>query len=513
MSKQSPTVLEFIQNGKTTGTATSVEFEGFAVRGDEGNGLRFFKTSAKDTASQTPVQRGGNSFTDASGYVYELNNGSVIYYNGSNNWFPNLGSSGVGTYTSTPASWNIASVSQVNTDIEWDFEYVANDSLRLRSGYGNASNELDFSRASNTESINKSSVAETLSIDKAGITRGGIECYSGYANKLEYSKTISNAVWTKVNVTIYTDSIGDIFNDGNASGEHFVTQSSAQSHADGLSSKIRVKDISGNLSVRLRLNDSNGFIGAAFFDFSTESFYSVSANLDVKYEKLADGSFYLNVKSNLPTSSSPQISIYSVPRGTTKTVYTGVNGSFYVINTQIADSSFYLPLKTSVTASEVRSPEVISASLMNNMPAAGDAFTIEVGAPVPIGGNRCVFNIETEDPSVLFILRRVSPDVISLQFDDSDGSDKGVTVNGVDDTPHNFTVVYDGVNELSLYVDGVKRAYRNDNGNKSYDINGLIYIASRGGNTEQLNSTVKYLRIKQSALSQAQIESRGGYKE
>lgn len=397
-----------------------------------------------------------------------------------------------------------------SSEIEWDFEYVANDSLKLRSGYGNSSNEIDFSRASDTESTNKSSVVITLASDKESITTGGIECYASYTNKLNYSKDLSNAAWSKTNAIISLGAEGYVFSDGSNSGEHFIRQVTPQAHGSGLSCKVRVKDIGGSLSVRLRLADSTGFIGSTYFNFATESFYSTSSDLYVMSEKLEDGSFYLNVKSNNSTSTSPQLAIYSVLEGTTDSVYTGVDGSFYIINTQCADSATYLPMKTSVTVPMSRSSEVISTPVMGNMPMAGRGFTIEVDTSIPQDGSRCVFNIDTDDPSVLFILRRVTSGGISLQFDNSDGSDSGIIVQDIDDSKHRFTSVYDGSN-LSLYIDSVIGATKSDINSKSYDINGDIHIGCRNGTSEFLNSEIKSFRIKHSALTVDQIAARGGY--
>ena len=106
MSYSRETVMDFILNGKIKASESTVTFDGFEVRGDAGNGLKFYKNGQTGEASKTPSERGGNSFTDSEGYAYTLTEGSVVSYDGVNDWFSGgFGSTGVGIYILNSTGW------------------------------------------------------------------------------------------------------------------------------------------------------------------------------------------------------------------------------------------------------------------------------------------------------------------------------------------------------------------------------------------------------------------------
>lgn len=104
--KRWSTVQDFISNGKAPTSETVATFEGFASKGDGGASL-WLRLAGTDTPSQSPVTRGDNKLTDSTGQVWAVTEGSVFYYDGTNNWFPSpFGDSGNGLYQFNGASWN-----------------------------------------------------------------------------------------------------------------------------------------------------------------------------------------------------------------------------------------------------------------------------------------------------------------------------------------------------------------------------------------------------------------------
>jgi len=145
MAYSRETVIDFILNGKIKASESTIIFDGFEVRGDAGNGLNFYKNGQVDIASQSPAERGGNSFTDSEGYVYNLTLGSVISYDGSNDWFGgDFGVDGLGVYTLSNDGWSIASNRTDSYEVETT-EYLINtfDSSSLE--VGDAVKTLGFS--------------------------------------------------------------------------------------------------------------------------------------------------------------------------------------------------------------------------------------------------------------------------------------------------------------------------------------------------------------------------------
>lgn len=416
MAKQATTVLEFIVSGRTGNNATSVEFEGFAARGDEGNGIRFFKTGSQSTASQTPIQRGDNSFTDANGWIYALNNGSVIYYNGSNNWFPNLGSSGVGTYTSTPTSWNIASVSQSNTNVEWDFEVVFNDGVELRSGYGtrniHGNKAVDISRASSSGNINKSGVVETLAVDEAAITSHGLSVYESYIN-------------------------------------YFVNPDSPVTQVCTIPA--------GDYTLWVLGSGSATTSYGAATDDNPVSFVSAGESLTVTITGVVTLCNLINLNKIAPPI-----------------------------------------LTTSVPAS--RDPEVASIPMMNNMPAPGKPFTIEIDLTL-IGSDSGIFAQSIS--GALFNARQLSDGSITFQC-----HGRGPVTAPVERGNVRLTFVFD--ESVKIYVSSIKSAESSTVTSPDYNVVSEIEIGVDSSDT-YLNSSMKAFRIKHTPLSDEVIAARGGY--
>jgi hypothetical protein len=141
--KRWSTVQDFIANGKLPGNETVAVFEGFASKGDGGASM-WIATGDSGTASQTPAQRGGISFTDTTGAVFAPQLGSVFYYDGTNNWFPSpFGDQGEGLYQFNGAGWNYyeqaggaVSIATTVGLITNAFNYDVGSAL-LFSGYSN----------------------------------------------------------------------------------------------------------------------------------------------------------------------------------------------------------------------------------------------------------------------------------------------------------------------------------------------------------------------------------------
>jgi len=100
-------------------------------------------------------------------------------------------------YTSTkgyPVSTTVVVLTEPDLSIPF------NDGVELESGYGtfdaNGNKAVDFTRASSTGNINKSSVSETLAINEPGITKDGLSIYESYTNYFDAPEAAVTQVQT-----------------------------------------------------------------------------------------------------------------------------------------------------------------------------------------------------------------------------------------------------------------------------------------------------------------------------
>lgn len=110
MKKQWTTVLDFIQHGKVTSKYQIVEVQGMNTVGD-GGALTLVRTGAVGTPSQSFTDTGSNTCVDKNGDVWGLQEGAVVAYNGTDDWFGNgFGLQNVGNYQYVNQHWGQAKV-------------------------------------------------------------------------------------------------------------------------------------------------------------------------------------------------------------------------------------------------------------------------------------------------------------------------------------------------------------------------------------------------------------------
>lgn len=108
MKKQWTTVADFILHGKVSSKYLIIEAEGINQVGD-GGALTLVRTGNVGTPNQSFTDTGNNTCVDDNGDVWEVQKGTILNYNGTDNWFGgSFGSDGVGTYVLNDSStWEI----------------------------------------------------------------------------------------------------------------------------------------------------------------------------------------------------------------------------------------------------------------------------------------------------------------------------------------------------------------------------------------------------------------------
>lgn len=108
MKKQWTTASDFILNGVVSSQYTIIEVEG-VNQVEDGGSLSLIRTGNTGTPSQPFTSTGNNTCTDANGDEWVVKDGTILNYDGINNWFNNgFGSDGVGTYIALASGvWDV----------------------------------------------------------------------------------------------------------------------------------------------------------------------------------------------------------------------------------------------------------------------------------------------------------------------------------------------------------------------------------------------------------------------
>lgn len=98
MKKHWTTVTDFILHGKVSSKYSIIDVAGINQVGD-GGALTLVRTGNVGTPNQSFINTGNNTCTDDNGDEWEVQKGTILNYNGTDNWFGgSFGSEGVGTY-------------------------------------------------------------------------------------------------------------------------------------------------------------------------------------------------------------------------------------------------------------------------------------------------------------------------------------------------------------------------------------------------------------------------------
>lgn len=98
MKKQWTTVSDFILHGKVSSKYAIIEVEGINQVGD-GGALTLVRTGNVGSPNQSFIDTSNNTCVDDNGDEWQVIIGTILVYNGSDNWFGNdFGSRGIGVY-------------------------------------------------------------------------------------------------------------------------------------------------------------------------------------------------------------------------------------------------------------------------------------------------------------------------------------------------------------------------------------------------------------------------------
>lgn len=370
--------------------------------------------------------------------------------------------------------------------------------------------DLAYTRAGETGNVNLSGVSETLAADVIPITENGASFYEEFDNELLWSEDYLATGWAGVNAVITLDAA---VKSSDLIASSFKIDSTATSGDARCSRSELITDDGSQVVIytELRKGDVDlvqfdwvASVGGTtqnitnIIDLSSSQFATSNSEFQ-KITKLNDGwiGVYVGNTQNNTGNATLRIDIGTgnqVPRG-----YVHSNRSMMIK----ADFAKYPYRKTTATT-ETRGADTALIDMMNNMPAAGQPFTIMCDcADIPISDDANAFIFSGS--STFYARRQVSSGVI--QFSTGGGVVSSVgdfdTINGV-----RFHFVYDGVNAL-LYADGVLL----DSGVSStpvYDVADTLAIGSYYTFIQRVNSEIKNISIYHYALSNDAIFAKGG---
>ena len=369
------------------------------------------------------------------------------------------------------------------------------------------SGPLSSSRAGDTGNVNITGASETLPADAYSITARGLSAFEAYLNNLLWTQNLSVASsWSKSGVSIVQgalspkgDLTGSTITEVTASGSRKVTQSIAAIPSVPYTFGVFVK--AGTItSFLLQLATQPTTISATL---NINALTGVISNVGVDVvsydsEKVAFGYWFVWLTVNtLPDTATLISQVYvAAGDGTQSGIAWGA---------QTTQTDFPAPYSVNEATTNIRPSDLVTARVMNNLPAPG--------LPVSILVDYVFFNTAT--PKFLFevtdrlgvyaagseLIARYKDDAsfFTLQYGSpiADG-DRRVGITFEDSI-------------LRMYVDGVLggSVVVSD---LQYDVNEDIYIGTNEDGDQNANSEVAKWKSFDVALSSEEMASRGGVK-
>ena len=363
---------------------------------------------------------------------------------------------------------------------------------------------MTVERGTTTGNINFSGTRETLPIDELAITKDGASIYESYYNWLLHSGDITQPQWTKAGTSVGAAALGQELIEDGANAEHFLRQIVAPADTGfyGVSLKVKLGNGAAR-SVRIRLADSSGFLGAAYLNLTTATVYSTSVGVFAKTKELNDGWVEFSAYMATVTGINPQASVYMVEEGTTSTIYQGNStSSVFVDELQLTTTEGRRPYMATTTIAEPRDAEEISIDVNGNMPAVGKPFTIMCDCTdIPRSNNANQFIFGSN--ATFWARQQVSSGLI--QFSTGGGvassSTDIDTTNGV-----RFAFVYTGTS-AQVFANGELVA--SEGATAIYDIDDILAIGAYYTFIQKVNSEIKNFEIYHEALSADTIKAKG----
>lgn len=417
------------------------------------------------------------------------------------------------------------------------FEATFNDSNAIQRGYGThdvidvsaaqdgsievelPTKSIDFSCVSERAVINKSGVLESVGIDKPAIGADGEWLHGAYTNDLLWSEDFTNSSWDKQAGRLSITSSAETFVDGVTAAQDitantdsgFMTvrsfDSTAQSGTRWVYSvfakagTIETFDIAALTSVSTMKSKFNLSTGVA----------TATSSVAAEMLPLGDG-WYQCISIVDYTSDGTIVQIIDL-----NTTSVEIGDYLTALGAFASQSGSILPyVKTESTAVSV-AKTIASIPAMNNLPAAGESFAIEVDCTFPLVGEalfRHAFMQEggNSQSGVKITLYRTYNDYILFTVVNKHGLATSASIALPSTTTDLVKYVCRYVNNsLSIFQDGVLSASASTDG-ISYSLSDRIALGANGLETRQLNAQLKNFRIHHGNISDGTIKSWGGAK-
>ena len=317
------------------------------------------------------------------------------------------------------------------------------------------------SRASTATYIDSTGTLQTAGVDVArndayayvdGVLKPiGLLLESAATNLLTHSDDLTDSDWNKNLVDVLqnkaTDPFGStlahiLIEDTSVDESRSITQSFINASIGTHTSSVYLKPIPGSetRSVRLRFGEADNFIGAGYYNFTTEEFYSVNNEVYVSAQKLPLGWYRLSI-SGTTITNAPFFQLYFVEENVGSIDYTG-NGvsGFHFYAPQIEKSSYptsYIPTQGSqvTRAADVSSSPQVTRAADNCFKALkedfnSNNFTILTSVSVyGIANNGSIIGTNSENISPIFLANSRNEVSIDTRSSDDKIIGSGISLN------------------------------------------------------------------------------------
>jgi hypothetical protein len=444
------------------------------------------------------------------------------------------GSSDV-TITTTLDASAIGSLAVPYPDLHIPF----NDGLRIESGYGTndqidvsaaqdgsvmvdlPSKSTDFTRSTGCYYINKSGLIDYADVDEPAITSDGVLLHGAtsfsVSNSNDFTTYSDNGLTvtqsaTQLSPFSYSTAYAYELVESSATEAHRVFTTYSATSGDKICLDFIFKPEDGFTVVSALINRSTDGAAFIYYDFESDTI-NTSANVDsYKVTNLSDGFIMF---SFITTAESDYSSVNAFagihPTGTSTSSYAGsgsLSGHAAYFNVSNKGNPNDLISINSGSSSTITAT-TCTVPVENNMPAAGESFTIEFTCDVPTTRSH-VFGLDNNTVD-FSIWRFTSGGGLIFRFSDGNNT-VSPTINLATSTgAKTYRCSYNSDSQIISIFAGSTLVSETDASGLDmnlcpiYNTDRLITIGK--SNTSYLNSNIKGLKIYHSSLTEDQVKS------
>tara|TARA_Y100001956_G_C4126214_1_gene190230 strand:- start:248 stop:1654 length:1407 start_codon:yes stop_codon:yes gene_type:complete len=354
--------------------------------------------------------------------------------------------------------------------------------------------------------------ANTLAVEKDGALIEGTS-----TNILLRSEDLTDSVWSKVNVSISSNSAespkltttADKIIESSSVTSFFVIQDSAQSitQGDSLTFSFYVKP-NGRNAVFLRMLDEGGNFVGAKYSILNDNFSDISAGVTVKSRKVYNGwvsvCMSYTFTSAITSGFAGQCRCYLLDSGLNESYQgDGVSGVFFW-GAQAEKHPFKTSYIETTTAPATRAADTVLIELLNNYIGKDQGFFTIYLKYKFLGGDGRVVSAQSSGGDDNYLIRSNGDKYFCRS-----GSQEDVESVSVDTKNKNSVAFVYNESGLSVYVNGIQGPVTQTTSTEVLNFVGNVYFGSNSTGGDASYGKLSLFKVFDFPLTQSQIKGLG----